>query len=120
MGFVFPFTSSKQSKVDPKHSPKLRIESDATFDSKKEEHVMSAKLTEQGAVASAMIFTVTNIGANSIFKFRDWLGPYIGDEVRFVMPEAQDITIKPSKKRLLCVGESFLQYLILKFVFWNC
>lgn len=59
---------------------------------------MSVKFKEGEEVASTMTFTVTNICANTVFKFKDWIGPYISDEVSFQTPEEQDITLRPSKK----------------------
>ena len=98
--FFFLFSSgSKRSRAEGKHAPRLRIESSAIFDSKKGEHVMSVKFSEGVEVTSTVTFTLTNICASAVFEFKDWIGPYISDEICFPMPDEQDIRLRPSKKR---------------------
>ncbi|KAK7102225.1 putative helicase mov-10-B.1 isoform X2 [Littorina saxatilis] len=84
-------------RAEKKFVPRIQIESDAQFDDKKGEYFLSVKVGNGNEVKGTVTFTLTNISANSIFKFLSWHGDVPVSEFRFENPEP-GIQLRPCEQ----------------------
>ncbi|KAL8595223.1 hypothetical protein ACOMHN_043376 [Nucella lapillus] len=74
---------------------RLRIESDA-FDQKKEEHSKILTLGEANESASTLTYTVTNVSANSKFRFKGWELSTLSQEFHLLDAPSEGTTLGPN------------------------
>lgn len=81
---------------------RLRVESNGKVLPASQDHLMSAAVSDDGSKETKMTFTVTNVSANSIFKFLAWGGimpaqPEDPGVIAFSEGPA-DVTLRPSSR----------------------
>jgi hypothetical protein len=94
--------------MDKAPQDRLRVESDGTVNAS-QEHEFTAQVSEDGSVVTTVKFRVTNISANSVFKFLTWGGimPSQSGDLGIEFAEKQVAPdLKPSEWEDWCLLES--------------